>query len=70
MAETEFSLVRFKGDTTRAAKVYEGVQPLSAQDIAEALVWMANRPAHVNIDEMVIKPTDQAEVYKVHRRKA
>ena len=70
MAETEFSLVRFKGDPARAAKVYEGVTPLSAADIAEALVWMASRPPQVNIDEMVIKPTDQAEVYKVHRRKA
>jgi NADP-dependent 3-hydroxy acid dehydrogenase YdfG len=69
MVETEFSLVRFKGDLTRAAKVYEGVQPLTAADIAEALVWMASRPPQVNIDEMVIKPTDQAEVYKVHRRK-
>lgn len=69
MAETEFSLVRFKGDATRAAKVYDGVTPLTAADIAEALVWMAARPQHVNIDEMVIKPTDQAEVYKVHRRK-
>lgn len=70
MVETEFSLVRFKGDSTRAAKVYEGVQPLTAADIAEALIWMASRPPQVNIDEMVIKPTDQAEVYKVHRRKA
>ena len=70
MVETEFSLVRFKGDPTRAAKVYEGVRPLIAANIAEALVWMANRPPQVNIDEMVIKPTDQAEVYKVHRRKA
>ena len=70
MAETEFSTVRFKGDASRAAKVYEGVQPLTATDIAEALVWMASRPARVNIDELVIKPTDQAEVYKVHRRQA
>lgn len=68
MAETEFSLVRFRGDTRRADQVYEGVQPLSAEDVAEAMVWMANRPAHVCIDEMVIKPTDQAAIHKVHRR--
>ena len=68
MAETEFSLVRFKGDVARAAKVYEGVTPLTAQDVAEAIVWVAERPAHVCVDEMVIKCTDQAAVYKVHRR--
>jgi 3-hydroxy acid dehydrogenase/malonic semialdehyde reductase len=67
-AETEFALVRFKGDAARAKKVYEGMTPLSAEDIAETLVWVAGRPAHVCIDEMVIKPTDQAQVYKIHRR--
>ena len=70
MAETEFSLVRFKGDASRANKVYEGVIPLKAEDIAETLVWVASRPAHVCIDEMLIKCTDQAQVYKVHRRTA
>ena len=68
MAETEFSSVRFKGDDTRAAKVYAGVHPLKAQDVAEAMLWMASRPAHVCIDEMVIKPTDQAAFHKVYRR--
>jgi NADP-dependent 3-hydroxy acid dehydrogenase YdfG len=68
MAETEFSLVRFGGDQARADKVYEGVQPLTAEDVAEAMVWMVSRPSHVCIDELVIKPTDQAEVYKVHRK--
>ena len=68
MAETEFSLVRFKGDSARANKVYAGVQPLTAMDVAEAIVWAASRPPHVCIDEMVIKCTDQAAVYKVHRR--
>jgi NADP-dependent 3-hydroxy acid dehydrogenase YdfG len=68
MAETEFSIVRFKGDVGRASKVYEGTQPLTAQDVAAAMVWVASRPPHVNIDEMLIKPTDQAAVYKVHRR--
>jgi 3-hydroxy acid dehydrogenase/malonic semialdehyde reductase len=67
-AETEFSLVRFKGDQTRAKKVYEGMIPLTAEDIAETLVWIASRPAHVCIDEMIIKPTDQAAVHKVYRR--
>lgn len=67
-AETEFSLVRFKGDAARAKKVYEGMIPLTAEDIAETLVWVASRPAHVCIDELVIKPTDQAAVHKVYRR--
>jgi len=67
-AETEFSLVRFKGDETRAKKVYEGMIPLTGEDIAETLVWMASRPAHVCIDEMIIKPTDQAAIHKVYRR--
>ncbi|MBM3879940.1 MAG: SDR family NAD(P)-dependent oxidoreductase [Verrucomicrobia bacterium] len=68
MAETEFSLVRFNGDAARAAKVYEGVEPLTAEDVGEAMVWMASRPAHVCIDELVIKCTDQAALHKVHRR--
>jgi NADP-dependent 3-hydroxy acid dehydrogenase YdfG len=68
LAETEFSLVRFKGDAARAEKVYEGTVPLTAEDVAEALVWAASRPPHVCIDEIIIKCTDQAEVYKVHRR--
>ena len=66
LAETEFSLVRFKGDTARAAKVYEGMVPLTAEDIAETLVWIASRPPHVNIDEVLIKPTDQAAIHKVY----
>jgi len=68
LAETEFSLVRFKGDAANARKVYEGMKPLTAEDIAETLVWMASRPAHVNIDELIIKPTDQAAIGKVFRR--
>jgi len=69
LAETEFSLVRFGGDAARAKKPYEGTNPLVGQDIAEALVWVASRPPHVNIDEMVVKPTDQAAMHKVYRRK-
>ena len=68
LAETEFSLVRFKGDAARAAKVYEGVIALTAEDIAETILWIATRPAHVNIDELIIKPTDQAAIHKVFRR--
>jgi NADP-dependent 3-hydroxy acid dehydrogenase YdfG len=68
LAETEFSLVRFKGDTPRAKKVYEGTNPLVSEDIAETLVWVASRPPHVNIDELIIKPVDQAAIHKVYRR--
>jgi NADP-dependent 3-hydroxy acid dehydrogenase YdfG len=68
LAETEFSIVRFKGDVGRAKKVYEGTRPLTAEDIADILVWVASRPAHVNIDELLVKPVDQAAVHKVYRR--
>jgi 3-hydroxy acid dehydrogenase / malonic semialdehyde reductase len=68
LAETEFSLVRLKGDDAKAKKVYEGMTPLVAEDIAEILVWVASRPAHVNIDEILVKPVDQAAVGKVFRR--
>jgi NADP-dependent 3-hydroxy acid dehydrogenase YdfG len=69
LAETEFSLVRFKGDEQKAKEVYAGINPLVADDIAEILAWVATRPPHVNIDEMVVKPVDQADVGKVFRRK-
>lgn len=69
LAETEFSVVRFKGDTARAKKLYEGVNPLVAADVAEILVWVASRPAHVNIDELIVKPVDQASMTKINRRK-
>jgi 3-hydroxy acid dehydrogenase/malonic semialdehyde reductase len=68
MAETEFSLVRFKGDAERAKKVYEGVEPLTAEDIADTLVWVASRPPHVCVDELLVKCTDQAAIHKLHRR--
>jgi 3-hydroxy acid dehydrogenase / malonic semialdehyde reductase len=70
LAETEFSMVRFKGDAARAAKVYEGIEPLTGEDIAETLVWCASRPAHVCIDEILIKCTAQAAIHKVDRRPA
>ena len=70
LAETEFSLVRFKGDAGRAKRVYEGINPLTADDVAETMVWVASRPPHVNIDDLLIKPVDQAAIHKVHRRKS
>ena len=68
MAETEFSLVRFKGDSQRAHKIYEGVEPLTAEDVADTIVWVASRPPHVCIDEVLLKCTDQAAIHKLHRR--
>jgi 3-hydroxy acid dehydrogenase / malonic semialdehyde reductase len=68
LAETEFSLVRLKGDTAAAQKIYEGAHPLVAADVAEILVWVATRPPHVNIDELIVKPVDQATVGKVFKR--
>jgi len=68
MAETEFALVRFGGDAERARKLYEGMQPLAAEDIAAAIAFVAPRPPHVDIDEMVIRPRDQASATLVHRR--
>lgn len=67
LVHTEFAYTRFKGDSARAIKTYEGMTPLTGDDVAEALVWAAGRPAHVCIDEILIKPTDQAAVYKIHR---
>lgn len=60
MVETEFSKVRFKGDEERAKKVYDGFDPLLAQDIAEAIWFAVSRPPHVNINDMLIMPTAQA----------
>jgi NADP-dependent 3-hydroxy acid dehydrogenase YdfG len=70
LVETEFSLVRFGGDAERAKKPYEGMTPLTADDIADAVVWAVTRPAHVNIDTLVIRPLDQARATLVHRRPA
>jgi len=65
----EFSLVRFGGDQARADAVYAGVaEPLVADDIADAITWMVTRPAHVNIDSLVIKPRAQAATHKVYRQ--
>lgn len=68
MVETSFSEVRFGGDKEKAAAVYKGMTPLTAKDIADCIWFAASRPAHVNIDQMVLMPVDQASVFKVHRR--
>lgn len=70
LVESEFSLVRFGGDAERAAAVYKGLTPLLPADIADAIVWAATRPAHVNIDEIVIRPRDQATAHHLHRKPA
>jgi 3-hydroxy acid dehydrogenase/malonic semialdehyde reductase len=67
-AETEFSLVRFKGDQNEADKVYEGFTPLYAEDIAEAILFVVTRPPHVNIDDLLIMPASQARSRKIIRK--
>ena len=68
MVETEFSLVRFKGDRDRAAAVYKGMEPLTGADIADCILWCVTRPPNVNIDEMVIRPIAQATTRAVARK--
>ena len=67
LVETEFSQVRFKGNTDRAEKVYKGIEALSAEDIADAILYMANTPERVNIADLVILPTQQANAYVQNR---
>ncbi len=67
LVETEFSLVRFDGDEQRAANVYEGLQPLGAEDVAELIAFVVTRPPHVDVDYASIKPTAQARATVVHR---
>ncbi len=67
MVETEFSLVRFGGDEEAARRVYAGMQPLCAEDVAECIRWAVAQPPHVNIDEIVVRPRDQATATEVHR---
>lgn len=68
MVETEFSLVRYRGDSERAKKVYEGLQPLSADDVADTVVYAATRPQHVTLQDILLMPTDQASVNIVNRK--
>jgi NADP-dependent 3-hydroxy acid dehydrogenase YdfG len=67
MVETEFSLVRFEGDTAKAEAVYEGTTPLTGEDVADAIAYVVTRPPHVDVDYVSIKPTDQATARDVHR---
>ena len=68
MVETEFSLVRFKWDEEKADKVYKGIDALTPDDVAEAVVFCTTRPAHVNINELIIMPTDQASAHVIHKK--
>lgn len=68
LVETEFSLVRFAGDVERAKKPYEGLQPLTPEDIADCIAWAVTRPPHVNVDEIIVRPLDQAGAGKIARR--
>ena len=67
MVETEFSLVRFGGDEEAARRVYAGMTPLRAEDVAECIRWAVAQPPHVNVDEIVVRPRDQAAATEVHR---
>ncbi len=67
MVETDFSVVRFRGDRDRAANVYKGIQPLTAADVAEVIVWAAGRPPHVNIARVLMTPLQQANSLLFHR---
>ena len=67
MVQTEFSQVRFHGDTERATAVYQGLQPLSADDVAEGILFCATRPPHVDVADIIVMPTDQASVNHAHR---
>jgi len=69
MVETEFSIIRFRGDEDRAKEVYASMTPLTPADIADAALYAATRPSHVNISEMLILPTDQSAARLVHRKR-
>ena len=68
LVETEFSLVRFDGDSTRAKKTYEGIEPLTPEDIADCIAWAVTRPPRVNIDEIIVRPVAQATARDVSRQ--
>jgi NADP-dependent 3-hydroxy acid dehydrogenase YdfG len=67
LVETEFSVVRFDGDSSRAASVYDGLEPLTADDVADVVVFAVTRPAHVNLDQIVMKPRAQATATRTFR---
>ncbi|KAF9285535.1 hypothetical protein BGZ74_001460 [Mortierella antarctica] len=68
LVETEFSVIRFRGDKDKADSVYKGMEPLNGDDIAETVIFVAGRPAHVNIAEMLVFPTNQAAATNVYRK--
>ena len=68
MVETEFSQVRFHGDRERAARVYDGVEPLTGDDIAEAIAWVVQLPARMNVNDLVLMPAQQAGAYYTVRK--
>ena len=67
LVETEFSLVRFKGDSGQASAVYKGIDPLTADDISDCVMWAVTRPWHMNVDEIVVKARNQASGGRIHR---
>lgn len=67
LVETEFSMVRFRGDAERASATYRGTRPLTPDDVAEAVVWCASRPPHVSVHELILMPADQASATMVKR---
>jgi len=67
MVETEFSVVRFGGDQEKADKVYQGITPLTAEDVADVIAFAATRPSHVNLDQIVLKPRAQADAMRAYR---
>lgn len=68
LVETEFSVVRFRGDEKKAKRSYKGMQPLVAEDIADCIAWAVTRPAHVNVDEIIVRPLDQATSTAIARK--